>query len=305
MDKRKITLILLTIISSAVFGQNKNEDKPTPKFLGDETFNAVQEFFNYDKGVQLDPRIVETVDKGTYIREKFVFTNTSRKLVTGYLAIPKSDKPNYPCMILLHAGAGSKDDWWTEDGLIRGLSFVNNLLSSGIAVMALDAVAHGERAIDSDFISIQKIWFEQKLYITSDIWIQSTRDYNQAVDYLLTRKEIDHSRIGIMGYSMGGAITSYLCTQKPQLKIAVMCSVIPSAKEISTSIYPLHFAPRIPDIPVLLQFGKKDELFSLAQAKEFESLVKSKRKKVIYYDSGHFLPKEYLKDAFEWIKVNL
>jgi predicted esterase len=209
-------------------------------------------------------------------------------------------------MILLHAGAGAKDDWWTDDSFVRGLSLVNNLLSSGIVVMALDAEAHGERAIDSDFISISKIWFEQKLiYKTSNIWLQSTKDYNQALDYLLTRKEIDSSRIGIMGYSMGGAMTSYLCTQVPQIKIAVMCSVPPSANEISSSIYPLNFAPRIPDIPVLLLFGKRDELFSATQAKEFETLIKSRKKKVIFYDSGHFLPKEYLKDAYEWIKLNL
>src|SRR3954470_20410579 len=111
MDKGKLTLLLLTIISSYAFAQNKSEDKPTPKPLGDEAFNAVREFFKYDKTAPLDTRIVETIDKGTYTREKFVFTNTNRKLVTGYLAIPKSDKVNYPCMILLHAGAGAKDDW--------------------------------------------------------------------------------------------------------------------------------------------------------------------------------------------------
>lgn len=306
MDKRKVTLVLLTIISSYTFSQSKNEASATPKPLGDEAFTAIQEFFKYDKSVSIYARVIETRDKETYKLEKFVFTNTKGKLVIGYLAIPKSGRTNFPTMILLHAGAGAKEDWWTEDSFVRGLSFVNNLLSSGIAVMALDAEAHGERAIDSDFISISKIWFEEKLiYKTSDIWIQSTKDYNQAIDYLLTRKEIDSSRIGIMGYSMGGAMTSFLCTQNPQIKIAVMCSVPPFAKEISTSIYPLHFAARIPDIPVLLQFGNKDELFSANQAKEFESLIKSKRKKLIFYDSGHFLPKEYLKDAFEWIKFNL
>jgi dienelactone hydrolase len=305
MDKIRTTIIILTTFYSYAFPQDK-PDKPTPKPLGDEAFGVVEEFFKYDKTVPLDTRIIEIKDRTTYKLEKFVFTNTKEKLVTGYLAIPKLDRPNYPCMILLHAAAGAKDDWWTEDSFVRGLSLVNDLLSTGIAIMALDAEAHGERAIDSDFISIRTIWFEQKLiHKTSDIWVQSTKDYNQALDYLLTRKEMDSSRIGIMGYSMGGAMTSFLCTQVPQIKIAVMCSVPPFAKEISPSIYPLHFAPRIPDIPVLLQFGNKDELFSANQAKEFESLIKSKKKKLIFYDSGHFLPKKYLKDAFEWIKWSL
>lgn len=306
MSKIKVTLLVLTLISSYSFGQNRTEDKSAPKPLGEEAFNAVQEFFKYDKTVPLNTRIIESIDKGTYRQEKFVFTNTKGQLVPGYLAIPKLDKLNFPCMILLHPAAGAKDDWWTDTGLVRGLSLVNDLLSSGIAVMAIDSEAHGERAIDSDFISIKKIWFEQKLvYKTSDIWIQSTKDCHQAIDYLLSRTEIDKSRIGIMGYSMGGAITSYLCTQDSPFKIAVMCSALPSVKEISPSIYPLNFAPRIPNIPVLLQFGNKDELFSVDQAKEFESLVKSSHKKAIYYDSGHLLPKQYLKDAFEWIRSSL
>jgi predicted esterase len=294
------------MINSNSFSQGVSDSKAIPKPLGDEAFSAVQEFFKYDKSVPIGTRIIETTDKGTFKLEKFCFTNTKERLVTGYLAIPKLDKSNYPCMVLLHAGAGSKDDWWSDDSFVRGLSLVNNLLSSGIAIMALDAEAHGERAIESDFVSIRKIWFEQRLtYKLSDILLQSTKDYNQAIDYILTRKEIDISRIGLMGYSMGGAMTSYLCTQIPQIKIAVMCSTFPFVNEISTSIYPLHFASRIPDIPVLLLSGNKDELFSMASAKEFEQQIKSKKKKVIFYDSGHFLPKEYLRDAFDWIKLSL
>jgi dienelactone hydrolase len=306
MRKIQLILILLTVINISAFAQKKPDDKSLIKPYGDEAFNAIQEFFKYDKGITLDTKTIDVQDKGTYKLEKFVFTNSKKSLVPGYLAIPKSDKPNYPCMILLHAGAGSKDDWWSEEGLLRGLSFVNQLLTSGYAVMALDAEAHGERAINSDFVSIRKIWFEQKLvYKITDMWVQSTMDYRKAIDYLMARKEIDSTRIGIMGYSMGGAMTTYLCTQVPQIKVSVMCSVFLTVNEISPAIYPLHFIPRIPDIPVLLLEGNKDEIFHVSQAKEFERLLKSNKKKLILYDSGHFLPKEYLKDAFEWIRLYL
>ena len=127
MDKRKVTLVLLTIISSYTFSQSKNEASATPKPLGDEAFTAIQEFFKYDKSVSIYARVIETRDKETYKLEKFVFTNTKGKLVIGYLAIPKSGRTNFPTMILLHAGAGAKEDWWTEDSFVRGLSFVNNL----------------------------------------------------------------------------------------------------------------------------------------------------------------------------------
>lgn len=306
MKQNQFILIILTAFSISAHAQTASDNNSILKPYGDEAFSAVQEFFNYDKNIPLEVKTVDIQDKGNYILEKFVFTSSNRSRVPGYLAIPKLDKANYPCMILLHGGAGSKDDWWSEEGFIRGLSFVNQLLSSGYAVMALDAEAHGERAINSDFISIRKIWFEQKLvYKISDLWVQSTIDYRKAIDYIITRKEIDSSRIGIMGYSMGGAMATYLCTQVPQIKMSVLCSVPLYVNEISPAIYPLHFVPRIPDISILILEGNNDELFPESQAIEFERLLKSNKKKLILYDSGHFLPIEYLIDALEWIKLYL
>lgn len=297
---------MLTIINGNALAQSAANIDTAPKPLGEEAFQAVQEFFNYDRSLPLNARTVEVTDKGFYQLEKFVFRNTNDKLVPGYLAIPKLNKANYPCMVLLHAGAGAKDDWWSDEGLIRGLSLSTDLLKSGIAIMALDAEAHGERSIASDFISIRKIWFEDKLtYKLSELWVQSTKDYRQAIDYLLTRKEIDSSRVGLMGYSMGGAMASYLCTHTPQIKLAVMCSVIPFVKSISSSIYPLNFAPRIPNIPILILSGNKDELFSVESIKEFEGLIKSTQKKLVLYDSGHLLPREYLTEAGQWVKARL
>jgi dienelactone hydrolase len=304
--KIQLTLILLALINLLALSQNRADSDSLIKPYGEEAFNAIQEFFKYDKSIPLNTRVIDVQEKGTYKLEKFVFTNSSKDLVPGYLAIPKLNKSKYPCMILLHAGAGSKDDWWSDGGLLRGLSFVNELLASGYAVMALDAEAHGERAINSDFISIRKIWFEQKLvYSMTDIWVQSTMDYRKAADYIMKREEIDSTRIGVMGYSMGGAMAAYLCTQVPQIKVSVMCSVFLAVNEISPAIYPLHFIPRIPDIPVLLLEGNKDEIFHVSQAKQFERLLKSNKKKLILYESGHFLPKEYLKEALEWIRLYL
>jgi predicted esterase len=111
--------------------------------------------------------------------------------------------------------------------------------------------------------------------------------------------------LGMMGYSLGAAMTTYLCTQVPQLRMGVIGSGFLYIDNLSPAIYPLHFIPRIKDIPILLLEGSKDEYFPESQAREFERLLNSKTKKLIFYDSGHLLPIEYLNDAFYWIKLYL
>lgn len=278
----------------------------TIKSCSEEVFTTIQEFFKYDKNIPLNVKIVAKENFKTYTREKFVFTGFRNSRVPGYLAIPKSGKTSYPCMVLLHPGAFSKEDWWTDSSLINGFSLVKKLLAAGFAIMTLDAEYHGERAINNDFVSLRTMWFENKeVYAITDLIRQSTIDYRRAFDYLLSRKEIDSTRVGMMGYSMGAVMTTYLCTQIPQIKTAVICSAPLYAKEISPAIYLANFIPRIGNMPVLLLLGEKDEMVSTLQANLFHSLLKTNKKKLILYPSGHFLPKQYLTDAENWIKENI
>jgi len=302
--RRLFALFLFLIIRIAVFAQSTAGNQIVKPY-SDEAFNAVQEFFRYDKNLPLQAKTLSTEDRGSYILEKFVFTTSNRSRVPGLLAIPKSGKPNYPCMILIHSGTGRKEDWWAEVGWIRGKSFTEKLLQSGYAVLAIDADGHGERAMNYDYVPLTSLAYETKeIYSFTKILTQSTIDHRRAYDYLKTKTSIDSSRIGVMGYSLGGMISTYLCTQLPNLKVAVLCA---SGKEVSfcsPAVFPLHFAPRIKDIPVLLLDGKDDTLFPASQVEDFGKILKTKYK-LIFYESGHLLPVKYLDDAYEWISMYL
>ncbi len=285
--------------AQSVFG------KSAISLYGDEAFNAVQEFFRYDQSIPLNVKTVMLEDKGAYTREKFVFTTSDKSRVSGLLAIPKLNKPNYPCMILIHSGTGRKEDWWAEDGWIRGKSFTEKLLQTGYAVLAIDADGHGERAINYDYVPLTSLAYETKeIYNITKLLVQTTIDHRRAFDYLKTNTSIDSSRIGVMGYSIGGMICTYLCTQLPQLKVAVLCASGSEFEFTSPAVFPLHFAPRIKDIPVLLLDGKDDTLFPASQVEDFRKLLKTKHK-LIFYESGHLLPVKYLDDAYEWIRIYL
>ena len=69
----------------------------------------------------------------------------------GYLAIPKTGSPPYPCVLQLHSGGGSKSIFWDTPSRSKEDQLTQGLLAAGYAVLALDAQYHGERIADNDY----------------------------------------------------------------------------------------------------------------------------------------------------------
>jgi dienelactone hydrolase len=255
----------------------------------------VLQFYQYDEDIPLDARVVveeswitEELEESSYpvqIREKIVFTGGRGDRVPGYLGIPQTGSPPYPCVLQLHGLPGIKQNWWDDESGVYGGLLTRELLSAGIAVLALDAQFHGERRVNNDYESPSVILFQKKLYNKfNTLAIESVIDYRRAIDYLETRTDIDTDRIGVLGYSMGGAMTYDLAVVEPRIKVAVDC-VGPAFKppDWPTDFapwIPYNFAPAIPDIPFLMLRAKSDEFCSVEDTNELFELIKSPRKEI-------------------------
>lgn len=225
MNKISITPVYLFIWLVAfplhfLQAQNVNTSDMTP--VGPEAFEVMRQFFEYDKSIPLEARVVDKLERPGFVREKIAFRNTSGGQVPGYLAIPKIKTGPYPCVLLIHGLSSSKESWWEENSPMGKLT--EGLLASGYAVLSLDAEYHGERVINNNFDSplsiLEKGWFVR----SRDMMIQSTIEYRRAMDYLDTRAEIDTSRIGVIGYSMGGIMTFILsATDPPCRNGSILC----------------------------------------------------------------------------------
>lgn len=260
-------------------------------------------FYEYDKDIPLEVQIVEQLDKLEYIREKIVFSGTRFSRVPGYLAIPKSEASYYPCVLQIHGLNSSKESWWGENGTMGQLT--RQLLASGFAVLSLDAEYHGERLGNNDFESprsfIEKGWFVR----SRDMIIQTVIEYRRAIDYLATRVEIDTSRIGIIGYSMGGMMTFSLSAVDPRIKASVACvPPIITVPYLATAVH--NFAPYITNQPFLMLMAENDERnYSMDAAQRLHELIISNKKDLVFYESGHMLPGEWANRATEWMEKYL
>lgn len=272
------------------------------KPLGPEAFEIMHQFFNYDRDIPLEARVVEQIDEDEYIREKIVFRGPRDSRVPGYLAIPKNGTAPYPCILQLHGIGSSKESWWNDNSFSSGGKLTKELLKAGFAVFSLDAEYHGERLANNDFESSEVFTFQKGwLFRTRDMVVQSAIEYRRAIDYLASRAEIDTTKIGMIGYSMGGMMTFNLAAIDPRIKVAV-ASVTPILKEQYSAMAVHNFATSITTLPFLMLMGATDKRnYSRIDAQQLHDMINSGSKELIFYESGHRLPAEWTKKATDWM----
>ncbi|MEN8230310.1 MAG: alpha/beta fold hydrolase [Bacteroidota bacterium] len=295
---------LLVLFSAAATAQEKFQP------ISQEAYQVMTQFCEYDRGIPLNTHIVETVDMEYCTREKIVFSSVNNERVPGYLAIPKMGNRPYPIVLMQHGFGHEKESWWNGETYCNGSILTKDLLESGYAVLMLDAQYFGERMGRNDFehprvFTVEKQWY----YRLNSSVVQTVKDYRRAMDYLATRLEIDTSRIGLTGYSMGGIQTFILTAIDSRIKTSVSVVPLPQGMHGASSDYylavPKHHASRIGNRPFLLLMGNEDKSYTPEQGQELYELLNSSQKEIIWYDSGHSLPGEWTREALNWYKKYL
>jgi dienelactone hydrolase len=280
--------------------------------VGEEARQMLAQFFEYDRDVPLDDRVLARQEDEASRREKIVFQGLRRSRVPGYLTVPARGSPPYPCILLAHGMGGSKQDWsvaGSDDSRV-----LRDLLAAGVALLALDAPCHGERISEIDYESIYSV-IRPNLYRE---WIvQWTIEYRLAIDYLTGRPEIDSSRIGILGYSLGGVMVYCLAGVDARIRVAAVASTAPVSRHYlnrigwdesalirMTPIAPQALAPAI-RAPFLMLNGKNDPLGTVEGVQALYELIGSSTKESVLMDSGHLLPADHIPRVVDWFTRHL
>lgn len=271
--------------------------------LGAEAYGVLKATYAYDKGYPINVRKVgERKDDGTTYDE-IVFDSFHNGAVPALLATPASGEGPFPVVLLLHGLTGDKSNWLDNDGFTHGGIIAAGLLEKGYAVMALDAQYHGDRAVYNDYIDPGEMVFRRGWGVRyAGLLEQSIVDYRRAIDYLETRDDIDASRLGILGYSMGGHMSFMLGALEPRVKVVVAC-VVPATPGFPAGAF--QFARDLGDKPLIMMMAKQDQFYTVEQAEWLYSLVPGDNKALNLFDSGHSLPVEYTTQSIDWLVEHL
>jgi cephalosporin-C deacetylase-like acetyl esterase len=135
------------------------------------------------------------------------------------------------------------------------------------------------------------------------------QDVTRTLDYLETRADVDHNRVGYMGLSRGASLSPLVLSLEPtRVKTAVLMIPGMYLMHPGPEVDIINFLPHVTQ-PVLMLSGRFDFLFPEkdAQLPFFNWLgTSSDKKKRVVYDSGHNLPAaESTRETLDWLDKTL
>lgn len=192
----------------------------------------------------LNAKVVRTLEKDSYRVEHIVYESQPGFYVTSSLFIPKSLRRGRKAPTIIYCSGHAAEGY-------RSRVYQNvmlNLVKKGFIVFAFDPVGQGERF---EYYDTEKRTpsvggpTTQHSYPGSQAFVSGSSqakymiwDGIRAVDYLLTRKEVDPARIGITGRSGGGTQSSYIAAFDDRIAAAAPECYITGFSRLLQSIGP-------------------------------------------------------------------
>jgi dienelactone hydrolase len=180
-------------------------------------------FGPFPEKTPLNPRITGVIDRDAYRLEKVLFESRPGLMVAGNLYLPKGHSMPLPGVIGTcgHSDSGKAMEAYQ--------SFAQGLARLGYVVLIFDPLGQGERLQypDAQLKSRIGVGVREHLYAGNQQFLVGeffgawrAWDGIRALDYLLTRPEVDPRHIGVTGCSGGGTMTTWLCGIESRLTMA-------------------------------------------------------------------------------------
>ena len=243
----------------------------------------------------LQPQTIETRDFPTYRREKFVFESRPGMVQLGYLLTPRAASPPHPAMICLPGHGRGVDDIVGIDAQGHDRTdqpgyehdFAIQVVEHGMAALAIEPLGFGCRRDPTTVKKGAEATACQPSAGAALLFGQTmlgwrVYDVMRAIDWIETRKELDARRVGCMGISGGGEVTTFAAALEPRIRAAMISGYLNIFRDCIMSLshcidnyvpgilnwaemYDVAglIAPR----PLFVESGMKDDIFPIEASK--------------------------------------
>ena len=184
----------------------------------------------FPKRTPLNARVVATVPRDGYRIEKILFESRPHFHVPAYCFVPDAARfaPPYPAILSPcgHSEAGKSAPAYQRAGVMGA--------KEGFLVLVCDPIDQGERHISTAGTSCGgHNLFGSKAHALGlsaahfRVW-----DGIRALDYLASRPDVKPDRLGVMGNSGGGTLTTLLAAVDPRVKAASPSGYITTIRHV-------------------------------------------------------------------------
>ncbi len=253
--------------------------------------------------VPLRAEVIRRDDMGDYVREKVAFDTERFASVPAFVLVPKGLRrgEKRPGILAAHGHGIGKNplvgldaDEKPHEDYQKQLGV--QLVRRGYVVVAPDWRGFGERMSPEDWVrqtrdkcnvNYMAEGYRGYHFLALQIW-----DGFRTLDYLQARREVDEKRIGCLGVSFGGTMTTYLTALDRRIKCACISGYLSTLREGAmpgrANFCGAQYMPGlmaigdIPDVagliaprPLVVEMGERDPGFQIADAERaFRQLSK-------------------------------
>lgn len=171
---------------------------------------------------------MKTETEGEFTVERGQFDSEKQQAVPFLIYRPTAATGRLPAVIVLHGTGGNKESTAPD---LRALA------KRGLLAIAIDARYHGARipggahGAQEYNEAIIRAWHEtDPKRQEHPFYYDTVYDLWRTVDYLQSRPDVDKSRIGMLGYSMGGIQTWLAAATDTRIRVVVPAIGVQSLK---------------------------------------------------------------------------
>ena len=270
-----------------------HRDFTIEKPCSDEIFSVYKKRFDYDQ-IPLEPQRMGNIDVfETYTRETLTINaayNSERLILHVFL--PKNGVSPYQTVIgFPGSGAARRKD----SKEMRPPPFTINSNRAYVFPVYKGTYERND--------GMKSTWPEQTHTFANNLtkWVM---DFRRTVDYVESRKDLQHNKLGYYGYSWGSRMGPFILSVEKRVDVAIL---------LVGGLAPVFTLPEVDQInyitrvkcPVLMLNGRFDGIYPVetAQRPFYEFLGTSpEHKRHLIYDTTHNVPTAELnKESVEWL----
>ncbi|MDQ0873971.1 dienelactone hydrolase [Paenibacillus sp. V4I3] len=222
---------------------------------------------------ELRPVLLERTELEDHFRERIEFGTVWGFRVPAFVLLPKGLTERRAAVLALHGhGYGSRQivglhpDGTENTGKpdLHG-NYALELVKRGFIVVVPEIIGFGDRRLAADQkdgqvgnSSCQTLASHLLLYGISLAGLR-VQEARRALDYVLSREDVDPARVGCFGFSGGGLVAAYTAAIDERIKATVLCAFVNTFKGSIMQIR--HCIDNY--LPSVLEYSELPELLGL------------------------------------------